>query len=106
MRVRLAPLPPSHRVCAAGFALWVAMAATPSRAVAPPPVAGEELALSSDLRIRVRQGRVLELYVLPSPGEGYAGIAGRITGDSRLGPVLSDWNGQATRLIGGKSNRS
>jgi N-acetylmuramoyl-L-alanine amidase len=61
--------------------------------MAPAPIAGEELVLSSDLRIRVRQGRIVELYVLPTPGEGYAGVARRITGDPALGPVLSDWNG-------------
>ena len=59
----------------------------------PPPLAGEELVLSSDLRVRVRQGRIIELSVLPATGEGYAEIAARVTGEARLGPVLSDWNG-------------
>jgi N-acetylmuramoyl-L-alanine amidase len=59
----------------------------------PPPVAGEELTLSSDLRIRVRQGRIIELFVRPAAGEGYAEIARRVNGDPRLGPLLSDWNG-------------
>ena len=86
----------ASRALLAGALAWMS-AGWPSSAepalVPPPPIPGEELALSSDLRVRVRQGRIIELSVLPGSGEGYAEIAGRVTGDPRLGPVLSDWNG-------------
>ena len=73
----------------ASLAPWVA----PSTTVPPPPpLAGEEIALSSDLRIRVRLGRIIELQVLPTPGEGYDDVARRVAGDPAFGPVLSDWN--------------
>jgi N-acetylmuramoyl-L-alanine amidase len=73
----------------ASLAPWVAFSTT---VTLPPPLAGEEIELSSDLRIRVRLGRIIELYVLPAPGEGYGDVARRVAGDPGLGPVLSDWN--------------
>jgi N-acetylmuramoyl-L-alanine amidase len=93
----------ASRALLAGALAWMS-AGWPSFAdpapAPPPPVAGEELALSSDLRVRVRQGRIIELFVLPGPGEGYAEIAARVTGDPGLGPVLSDWNGSRSPSTG------
>jgi N-acetylmuramoyl-L-alanine amidase len=80
------------RAFLAGALAWMSSSANPAPSP-PPPLAGEELVLSSDLRVRVRQGRIIELFVLPATGDGYAEIASRVTGDARLGPVLSDWNG-------------
>jgi len=74
----------------ASLAPWLAPSVT---VTLPPTLAGEEIALSSDLRIRVRLGRIIELSVLPAPGEGYGEIAQRVAGNPDLGPVLSDWNG-------------
>jgi N-acetylmuramoyl-L-alanine amidase len=67
--------------------------ASSSKPPSPPLEAGVELELSSDLRVRVRAGRDVELGVLPAAGEGYDGIARRVTGEPSRAEDIAAYNG-------------
>ncbi len=69
-------------------------------AVAQPPP-GEEMPLSSDLAIRVRDGRSIELRVRTAPGEGYREIAARFTGSAGRAAILEKLNGPGALAPGG-----
>jgi hypothetical protein len=75
------------------LALGAAKAPERERPAAIPLEEGVELELSSDLRIRVRSGRDLELAVLPAPNEGYRDIARRVTGLEERGEEIAAYNG-------------
>ncbi len=53
---------------------------------------GDTLVLSSDLRVRVRSGRMIELEVRPAPDEGIGDLAKRFTGLADLAPAIEAWN--------------
>ena len=67
----------------------------PARPAAIPLEEGAELELSSDLRIRVRSGRDLELEVRPAKGDGYAAVARRVTGTEARADEIAAYNGRA-----------
>lgn len=57
-----------------------------------PERSGENLVLSSDLRIRVRSGRHIELEVRRIPGGTFASVAQRVCGSAELGDAVAAWN--------------
>ncbi len=63
----------------------------PVSAAAVPP-AEAELALNSKLRVRVVDGRRIELLVAPQPSDTYATLAQRLCGREALAPILAEWN--------------
>jgi len=75
---------------AAAAGIWAMPAA--KALDAPSATAGETLPLSDGLRIRVVQGRQIELEVLPEPGDSYVEVAGRMCGATTGGPVISKYN--------------
>lgn len=66
----------------------------PALPAAAAELASETLLLSEDLRVRVRQGRDIELEARTAAGEDYASISRRVTGSEAQAPALAAWNGQ------------
>ncbi|MDX1387706.1 MAG: N-acetylmuramoyl-L-alanine amidase, partial [Acidobacteriota bacterium] len=83
-----------RRACAFLMVLAVPAAGTVATLAAPAPVrtAGETLALSDTLRVRVLKGRNLELEVLPTDGDSYVSLAGRLCNPETKASALSDYN--------------
>jgi len=79
------------------LALAVAVLSAPGAAKPPamPLEEGAEVELSSDLRIRVRSGRDLELEVRAAKGETYADVARRVTGSDAGADEIAAYNGRA-----------
>jgi N-acetylmuramoyl-L-alanine amidase len=63
---------------------------------APPDV----LPLNSDMRVRVRRGRDIELEVRAAKGDSYAAIARRVAGGLEATEAISAWNGDRPVEIG------
>jgi len=76
----------------AGTSGWLA-APGPSPA---PSVGSDTLVLSSDLRVRVRSGRSIELEIRAGQGEGYVEVARRACGSAAPAAAIEAWNGGAT----------
>jgi N-acetylmuramoyl-L-alanine amidase len=69
------------------------------------PRAAEEIApdtmpLNSDVRIRVRRGRDIEVEVRAAKGDSYAAVARRVAGGLRATEAISAWNGDRPVEIG------
>jgi len=84
---------PSTRLIAAGaLALAAAFAspgAMPGQAAAATP---DTLTLSADLRVRVREGRTIEIETRLAPGEGFETAAARIAGTRSLAATIAQAN--------------
>ena len=79
-------------VCLVGLA--------PGAAVSRSDDSSEPLPISSDLRLRVRDGRVIELEILVGAGDDVARIAARLTGDPVLAESITIWNGGVEAVEG------
>ena len=74
---------------------WTGPARDPLAQTVPSPVrtpSGDELILSSDLRVRIRSGRDIELLVRPRPGQDYTAVAERVGGSRSLAAAIEAWN--------------
>ena len=53
----------------------------------------DALQMSSDMRIRVRRGRDLEIEIRAAKGDSYAAVARRVSGGLEATEAISAWNG-------------
>jgi len=63
-----------------------------SREIPESSVGSDTLVLSSDLRVRLRSGRSIELEVRTAQGEGYADVARRVCGSLSQAAAVEAWN--------------
>jgi N-acetylmuramoyl-L-alanine amidase len=81
---------PTARALLAGLALaWTSLGAVPGRA---PSASPDLLTLSGDLRVRVREGRSIEVEARVAAGEGFDEVAERVAGARSAAASIADWN--------------
>ena len=84
---------PRTRLIAAGVlalaAVFASPGAAPGQAGATTP---DTLSLSADLRVRVREGRTIEIETRLAPGEGFETAAARIAGARSLAATIAQAN--------------
>jgi N-acetylmuramoyl-L-alanine amidase len=78
---------------------WLLLVATVLAAAAA-ELERDTLHVSESLRVRVRQGRDIELEAKLAEGEDYASIARALTGSEAQAEALSAWNGQTAAAPG------
>jgi N-acetylmuramoyl-L-alanine amidase len=90
---------PAWRFAGVRLVAWVLAAAAAVGTIpvaaaldTPSATAGETLPLSDGLRIRVVQGRHIELEVLPEAEDSYVEVARRMCGETTGGPSVSKYN--------------
>ena len=90
---RIAALSACAFAAVVGFAVASPAVAQQARAASLEPDAIGTLALSSDLRVRVRRGRDVELEVRATADDDWETIAARVALSG--GAALQAWNGAA-----------
>jgi N-acetylmuramoyl-L-alanine amidase len=77
--------------------LFVAATLVVAAALTPTPAAYESdpdaLSLNSDMRVRVRRGRDIEIEVRAAKGDSYAAVARRVAGGLEATEAIGAWNG-------------